>query len=105
MDEDEEQRPRKSIFDQKFEQKGNERTSLMDEEPDEVDSLSESDVIDQLKKSERKYGTEIDPFYSSERDFEADKRLQKLIQNVEHLNQDKEKNAEQVHDQHEISEI
>lgn len=97
-------RPRKPISDEEMEQQRREVSSLIDSEPDEADYLSNSDVVSQLKKSEHKYNTGIDPVYSSQRDFDEVKRLEKIIENVALLNKEKEKNAAEAHDQQEISE-
>jgi hypothetical protein len=97
-------RPRKPISDEEMEQQRQEVSSLIDSEPDEADYLSNTDVVNQLKKSELKYNTGIDPVYSSQKDFEEVKRLEKIIENVALLNKEKEKNAAEAHDQQEISE-
>lgn len=98
-------RPRKPISDEEMEQQRREVSSLIDSEPDEADYLSNTDVVNQLKKSELKYNTGIDPVYSSQKDFDEVKRLEKVIENVALLNKEKEKNADEAHDQHDQQEI
>ena len=99
-------RPKKSseIPDEEYERRNKEVSGLIDAEPEEGDYLSNFDVVKQMKNSETKYNTGIDPVYSSQRDFEEVHRLEKMIENVALLNKQKEKAASNTHDRNEATE-
>lgn len=94
-------RTRRPSINDDYEKRKYEVTKLIDSEPDETDYLSNSDVVEQLKKSEVKYNTGVDPVYSSQKDFDEVTRLEKMIEKVALSNKQKEQEASQGHDHHE----
>lgn len=89
------------VSEEEYDRRNKEVSGLIDSEPDEGDYLSNFDVVKQMKNSEKKYNTGVDPVYSSQRDFDEVKRLEKMIENVALLNKQKEKKASVSHDRSE----
>ncbi|XP_054165072.1 uncharacterized protein LOC128962695 [Oppia nitens] len=91
-------RPRRKPVVEPYEQRDHEVSGLVDSEADERDYLSNYDVVKQMRNSENKYNTGVDPVYSSKKDFDEVQRLEKMIEKVALLNKQKEKTASADHD-------